>query len=123
MQKTYFIIASTQYGPIKKDVNNGVLELQLPPEFLNSRNKKHIEVRNVKLLYKDVVVADAKFHSTIIYENPWDDHFICFANEQLVKPKKYEWKASKPTIKIWFSDMKNKILDADDYTIETLIIF
>jgi hypothetical protein len=120
IQKSYFIIASTQFGAVKKDEP---LEIQLPPDFLNSRNIKHIVVRNVKSLVEYSPYANIKFHSTIVHENPWDDHFICFADEQLVKPKKYEWRSAKTTIKIWFTDIRNFKLTVDDYTIELLLIY
>jgi hypothetical protein len=135
MQKSYFIIASTEYGTLnpiltqserpfrQSSIRDGVLELPLPNDFLNSKNQKWIEVRNVKILIENATVSDVKFHSTIVYENPWDHNFICFGNEQVIKPKKFEWKATKPTIKLWFTDMKNEKLYPDDYTVETLLIF
>jgi hypothetical protein len=133
IQKSYFVIASTDYGSLQPIINenpyqqssiiDGVLELYLPPDFLNSKNQKWIEVRNTKILIDNATVSDVKLHSTIVYENPWDDHFTCFCNEQAAKSKKFEWRATKPTIKVWFTDMKNNKLYPDDYTIETLLIF
>jgi hypothetical protein len=121
-QKTYFIISSVQYGPLLSNLNGDVLEITLPPYFGNSQiDQKYIEVRNVKIIIDDALVNDVKFHSTIVRENAYDDHFICFTNELMVKPKKYEWDSTGRTIQIWFTNMRNTKIDAVDYLIELML--
>jgi hypothetical protein len=121
MQKTYFPIASSYYGSIQK---GDKLEVILPPYFRDSQNEqKYIVVRNCKIIVDDALVSDVKFHSDIVKENPYDDYFICFTNELMVKPKKYRWKNSSNTIKIWFTNMRNEPLGVVDFSIDILLIY
>jgi hypothetical protein len=120
MQKTYFPISSTSYGSIDKDVK---LEVRLPVYFRDSQQEKYIVIRNCKIIVEDALVSDVKFHSDIVRENPYDDYFICFTNELMVKPKKYRWKNSSNTITIWFTDMRNNSIPATDYLIDILLIY
>jgi hypothetical protein len=121
MQKTYFIISSTEYGSI---VKNGFLEVYLPVYFRDSqKEEKYILVRNCKIIVDDALVSDVKLHSDIVRENPYDDHFICFTNELMVKPKKYKWNSSSSIIKLWFTNMRNESIAVVDYLVELLLFY
>jgi hypothetical protein len=120
MQKTYFPISSVNYGRF----NRNLIEIELPVYFRISKSKnKDIVVRNCKIVLHDALVNDIKLHSDIVKENPYDDHFICFTNELMVKPKKYRWNSTNNTIKIWFTDIKNNIIPVDDYLIDILLVY
>jgi hypothetical protein len=110
----YFPISSTEFSKT----------IPLPPFFCNSRNEeKYIVVRHCKVIVSDALVNDVKLHSDIVSENPWDDHFICFSNEVMVKPKKYKWNSTNKTINIWFTDMRNNSINPIDYHIDLLLMY
>jgi hypothetical protein len=120
LQKVYWVISSATSPPS----DNSKIEVFLPVFFTNSMNKnKYIEVRHCKVIYDDVLVNDVKFHSDIVKEHPYDDHFICFTNEVLVKPRKYHWNGSDKSIKVWFSNMRNKPVEIIDFHIDILLMF
>jgi hypothetical protein len=125
IQKRYWIITSAptlDSSSIQAPQNS--FEAKLPVFFTNSMNKnKYIEVRHCKAIYKDALVNDVKLHSDIVKEDPFDDHFICFTNEVLVKPKKYQWNSSDKTIKIWFTNMQNEPVDIIYYHVDILLMF
>jgi hypothetical protein len=115
-QKTYFPIASTEFA--------NTVDIPLPPYFCNSKSEqKYIVVRNCKAIVQDALVNDVKLHSDIVRECPYDDHFICFTNELMVKPKKYKWNNTSRTIRIWFTDMKNAPITVTEYLIDILLIY
>jgi hypothetical protein len=120
LQKRYWIISSAPTF----DAINGKIEIKLPVFFTNSMSPhKYIEVRHCKVIYKDTLVNDIKFHSNIVNEDPFDDYFICFTNEVLVKPKKYQWYSSNKTINIWFTNMQNEPVDIIYYHVDILLMF
>jgi hypothetical protein len=133
IQKTYWTISSTSIleacmPPTTLEHSNvtltGKLEVRLPVFFTNSINpQKFIEVRHCKVIYKDALVNDVKLHSDIIKEHPFDDHFICFTNEVLVKPRKYKWNSSEKTLRIWFSDIRNNPIELTDFHIDILLMY
>jgi hypothetical protein len=84
---------------------------------------KFIEVRHVKVIYNDALVNDVKFHSDIVKEYAFDDHFICFSNEVLVKPKKYRWLGTNKVINLWFTNIKNRQIDITDYHVDILLMY
>jgi hypothetical protein len=118
IQKTYFPITSNPNTPAQYPQ-----QITLPPFFINSRNDKYIVVRNCKVIIADALVNDVKFHSDIVREHPYDDHFICFTNELMVKPKKYKWNSTSTTFNIWFTNMKNANINPIDYHIDILLIY
>jgi hypothetical protein len=118
LQKTYFPICGSYHPNLYEK-----LEIQLPHYFNNSHSVKYIVVRNCKIVMNDALVNDIKLHSDIVRENPYDDHFICFTNELMVKPKKYKWNNTSSTIKIWFTTFDNKPVKVDHYLIDILLIY
>jgi hypothetical protein len=133
MQKTYWTISSTSIlesnanGSDGKAVSvglTGILEVKLPVFFTNSiKLEKYIEVRHCKVIYKDALVNDVKLHSDIIKEHPFDDHFVCFTNEVLVKPRKYKWNSSEKTVRVWFTDIRNNPIELIDFHIDILLMY
>jgi hypothetical protein len=120
MQKRYFPVSSTEFGtaPLGKKLN-----IPLPIFFKNSNNEKHIIVRNCKIVINNVIVNDIKLYSDIVSNDAYDDHFICFTNELMVKPKKYRWLSNSVSLNIWFSDMKNNPIEVEDYLIDILLFY
>jgi hypothetical protein len=122
MQKTYWIISSAITPPPAEFI--GKLEIKLPAFFVNSQApEKFIEVRHCKAVYKDALVNDVKFHSTIVKDYQFDDYFVCFTNETLVKPKKYRWIASDKAINIWFTNMSNQPVEILDFHVDILLMY
>ena len=78
MVKRYFVVTS--------------LKSELPYEFVNSREKRHISVLGIKLLEKDTgrLLMDISAHGDFIIDSPDFNGFVCFCNEQLAKRKKWE---------------------------------
>jgi hypothetical protein len=130
MQKTYYPISSVQFKPPPPPnmdlVDNPVvkIEIPLPVFFTRSQNPdKYIVVRSCKAMVSNSLVGDVKFHSDIVRENPFDDYFICFSNELMVKPKKYKWNNTSKTIKIWFTDMRNEAVGVLQYHVDLLLMY
>jgi hypothetical protein len=123
IQKTYFPISPTNF-PLTND-GVGKIEITLPSFFTNSMNNdKFIEVRHCKVIYKTALVNDVKLHSDIVKEYAFDDHFICFTNEVLVKPKKFKWMSSNKVFDIWFTDIRNNPIEIIDYHVrEYTLVF
>jgi hypothetical protein len=121
-QKRYWIISSAP--TLRNDLTaTNKVEVKLPVFFTNSMNNRFIEVRNCKVIYRNALVNDVKFHSDLVKEDPFDDHFVCFTNEVLVKPKKYRWNSSDKTITFWFTNMNNQEVEIDQYHIDILLMY
>jgi hypothetical protein len=120
MQKRYFPVSSTDFGSV---LLNKKLNIPLPIFFRNSTNEKHIIVRNCKIVINNAIVNDIKLHSDIVSTDAYDDHFICFTNELMVKPKKYRWISNSVSINIWFTDMKNNPVEVTDFLIDILLFY
>jgi hypothetical protein len=101
----------------------GISETQLPNWFINSTNPKQIVVRNCKVVMDDALVNDIKMHSNIVKFAAYDDSFICFTNELMVKPKKYRWDSLEKTIKIWFTNMANQPVAVTAFHVDILLIY
>jgi hypothetical protein len=118
VQKSYFPISS--YGLAAQNE----YEIKLPEYFTSSiRLEKYIVVRNCKALFNKELVGDLKVHSTIVQKNPYDDYFVCFANELMVKSKKYFWNSGSKYIRIWFTDMKNQPITVNDFLLDLLLVY
>jgi hypothetical protein len=123
VQKSYWPVSSIfPFGTYIKVPDE--YEIKIPEFFTNSaRLEKYIVVRGCKALVGDGLVGDLKVHSTLVQKNPFDDYFICFANELMVKSKKYFWNSGNKTIKIWFTDMKNQIVQVTDFSLDLLLVY
>jgi hypothetical protein len=116
-QKTYFPISSVFYNSYNPNVKDKI-EIELPSYFKNSKEPRYIVVRNCRIVLNNALVNDIKFHSHIVQENPYDDYFICFTNELMVKPKRYRWNRNNNTIRIWFTDTRNNKILVNDCHID-----
>jgi hypothetical protein len=108
---------------------------QFPPDFMNSRNKRYIEIRQCRLQYTNsdnaqYLIGDVAMHASFIIRNNYVNSFCCFVNEFIgIKPKKFEYSGLSTTFDIWFSMMgTDRISDstlATDYkfVLELLLIY
>ena len=92
-------------------------------EFCNSKNPRYIRVLGCKAIYQDVLVGDICVHADFVCRDADFDSFICFANEQRTIFKKYEYTSSKRDFNIWFTDIKGKKIDVEDFVLELLLIY
>ena len=73
---------------------------KFPPEFINSRNRKFIIVRNCKVLFEKAVVDDVELHAC-----------------------KYEYFGDYPYFNIWFTDMHGNMIKPDAFTVRFLLVY
>lgn len=105
--KTYFI--------------TNALDSVFPSEFVYSTNPKFIHVQHCRAIFKDYLVGDIELHASFVQRNAYADSFICFTNTQLTKYKKYEYMSTKPTFKLWFTDMNNKPVNVSNFKLEMML--
>jgi hypothetical protein len=95
-----------------------------PPEFIASRNKRYIIVEQCKAVLNDELVGDVIMHADFIERNPFLDHSCCFVNEQPNKDTaKYEYKGYKRYFKVWFTNMKQELIEPEMFTLRLLLIY
>jgi hypothetical protein len=68
-------------------------------------------------------IAFVKLHSDIVRSDPFDDYFICFANQTQVRPKKYKWNNTSKTITVWFTDIDNNPMLTPSFHIDLLLMY
>jgi hypothetical protein len=98
-----------------------ILFYDLPAAFLTGANPKFIHVRHVMALYNGNIPNDIKCHSSLVSVAPYDDSFTCFANQTLVKPKKFAYSSNVKTISFWFSDCYGNEVDIDAFVIGLML--
>ena len=84
------------------------LENKFPIEFVNSTNKRYIEVFPPYISNTKVAKDFPKgvyIHTDFIERDFYMDHAICLCNSNRTKYKKYEIRGNKDTFKIWFTDL------------------
>jgi hypothetical protein len=132
VQKLYLPISSTMTintKPLKfvdMPNTNGsgtrkTILFDLPSVFLEVGGPKWIYIRHCRALYYGNLPADVKLHSTIVSLSPWDDSFVAFCNETLVKPKKFQYNSSEKTVQFWFKDMNGQEVPVDAFVIELML--
>jgi hypothetical protein len=130
--KLYYPIASTmtvngkrlEFTTLPNPSGTGsrkVLYYDLPHSFLTGSNPKYIHVRHVLALHNRNIANDIKMHSSIVSVAPYDDSFTVFANQVLVKPKKYAYSSNVKTLSFWFSDCYGEEVDIDAFVIELML--
>ncbi len=87
------------------------LNVQLPSDFICSRNKRYIEVRECKAIYNGSLIGDITVHADFIERDHYLDYFCCFANDTRSKYKKYEYNGYRDSFNIWFKDFTQNDLD------------
>lgn len=118
MGKTYFIMKNKY-------------TMTLPPEFINSKNQRFIEVRQCKALVQNAdnqiggLVGDLELHSDLIKRDYYADHFILYCNEPPPgeKPMKYAWESTDKEVTIWFTDMAGTVVEPKYFTVIMLLTF
>jgi hypothetical protein len=91
----------------------------LPNVFLEASNPKWILFRHCRALYYGNLPADVKLHSSIVSIAPYDDSFVCFCNETLVEPKKFQ--SNEQSVQFWFKDTFGQEVPIDAFVIELLL--
>ena len=111
------------------EMENPLIVVQYPHEFVESPNKKFVRVLAVNVTC--IATEDAfgnefangqylkpshiAFHATFNQEYDNSNHFICMSNEQLVKAKEYEQYTTQMSFKLWFKDeLSGDLLTPDD---------
>lgn len=160
-RKTYFIVnqdddiytvdretgKSSAHNPTSKDSEdktswenneqpNGRWTFRWPEEFLNSTNRKWIEVHHVYIAWKEVgapaatrvqMTNDSILHSDLVKRDAYLDHTVIVCNETRTKYKKYEYCSPDKTFSVWFSSFANPKFKFDydntKFIIEMMLIY
>ena len=96
---------------------------RFPSEFIQSKNPRIIKVISCKLNYLGFLVGDVKVHASFIERDHFDDYFCTMANSTNNYVKKYDYKSLRQDFKIWFTDLKNNIIEPDSFLLEMLLIY
>ena len=116
-------IFTTTYTTVK----NAMYTFRFPEAFINSKNKRWVEIHHCKVLYNDNEVTDLVLHSDIVQRDPYLDHTIMNVNETRTKYKKYEYTQQKQYFTIWFTSFAHpeKKIENDKITFlcEMMLIY
>ena len=87
MRKTYYLINLKE----SNIVDDGIYENTFPPEFVDAKGEKYIEVRYCYATFDNYLVADAVLHSDLIKRDAYLDSSISVINilNNGAKPDKY----------------------------------
>jgi hypothetical protein len=119
MVKTYFWLSKETVV----SENSDHYTFNFPPEFIASRNAKHIVIEECKATFKSQLVGDVIMHADFIHRDHYLDHACCFVNEDRRDLAKYEYDSStKQTFRIWFTDLHGDIVDIDAFVVRALLI-
>ena len=102
--KTYFIT---------KDYEN-----DLPPEFVNSLNKRYISFQYCLAVCNEYIDAETEVHASFIQRDNYCDSLIWYSN--LTPPddnRKYEYIGTKRHFRIWFTDPEGNEIKPDRFTL------
>lgn len=82
------------------------LETPLPQNFLNSTNKKYIEIQNVNVYNcnSNKPLENAFMHVNFIHDRPYLDNLVVPANHVQTKYKTYEFKGNEDSLILRFSE-------------------
>lgn len=104
-----------------------IFTYRFPPEFINSKNPRSIEVHHVKMLYQNRETKDIILHSNIIQRDPYLDHSVMVVNETRTKYKKYAYTQNEQTFTIWFTSFSkpntNINLNEISFMVEMMLIY
>lgn len=119
--KTYYLIDLQN----SKDLN-GEYENEFPPEFVNARGDKWIEVRYCFATFDKYLVADVVLHSDFIKRDSYLDHAVSVINvlNNGAKPDKYLYpEGSSKKFKIWFTNLKGERVIPDSFQMKMLLTY
>jgi hypothetical protein len=90
--------------------------IQLPSDFINSKNDKWIHIFSCKLI--DIpsgkLLMDISLHGDIIHAMRDCDSFIMFCNEANTREKKYQQLYNQRDVSFWFEDMTGTKINMDN---------
>ena len=99
-------------------------ENTLPAEFVASRNKKWIVVEECKATLNDTLIGDVIMHASFVQRDAFLDSSVCFVNEEANRnTAKYEIINYQPKFKIWFTDLNQKPVEVQAFTLRMLLIY
>ena len=114
--------------PTKRYLNINRFVTELPRPFVNSPNKKYIEVVDVNIFIDDLLISDEieafhhpnfiSFHADFVQEYRELDQHIQMANTVLTKRKKYQMLTTMDKIEIWFTDINGQKLNKNNLVLE-----
>ena len=96
---------------------------RFPPEFINSRNRKYIVVRNAKVLFNKAIVGDVELHADFVKVDHYKDYFVNYVDDLKHDPCKYEYFGAFPHFNLWFTDMHGNMIQPDAFTVRLLLIY
>ena len=99
------------------------LETSFPPDFLNSKNKKYIQFRWCRGLWKGKLVGDISLHADFICRDRYMDSMVCYINDDQGKYEKYEYNSTSRKFKVWFKDIKGNPVEPEAFTLKLMLIY
>ena len=92
------------YSETYTTVNNAMFTFRFPEAFINSKNRRWVEIHHCKVIYSGAAdLQDIILHSDIVQRDAYLDHSIMNVNETRTKYKKYEYTQQKQHFTIWFT--------------------
>ena len=105
----------------KRYLNTDTLTTTLPRHFIQSKNKKYIEIVAVNFFVYDSKIDDEiegfhqpkfiSFHSDLVQDHRELDCHIQMVNTRLTKRKKYEMLSTQDNIEFWFKNINGLRFD------------
>jgi hypothetical protein len=88
---------------------------RFPHEWICTLTPKHLICQHCRCVFENqcgmqYLVYDVQVHADWVERDAYLDGFVCFANTQLTKYKKWEITRPKQTFRVWFSDMQGRKL-------------
>ena len=122
MRKTYYLINLKE----SNIVDDGIYENTLPPEFIDAKGGKYIEIRYCYATFDNYLVADAVLHSDLIKRDAYLDSSVSVINilNNGAKPDKYLYpEGASRTFKIWFTNLNGEKIVPDGFQMKMLLIY
>ena len=122
MRKTYFLINLKESTVI----DDGIYENTLPPEFVDAKGEKFIEVRYCYATFDNYLVADAVLHTDLIKRDAYLDSSVSVINvlNNGAKPDKYLYpEGSSRKFKVWFTNLNGEKIVPDAFQMKMLLIY
>ena len=100
---------------------------KFPDEFINSKNKRWVEIHHCKVVANGFASDDIILHSDIIQRDPYLDCSVMNVNETRTKYKKYEYTQQKKYFTIWFTTFAHPDTPIKDenvtFMVEMMLIY
>ncbi len=99
------------------------LNTEFPVEFIASKNKKYIEVKDLTAKYKGVMVNDVCLHSDFIERNAYLDYYVCVTNSYHNHHGTYEYNGNKKSFNVWFTTLDQQSITMDSFVLKLLLTY